>query len=63
MLLTYIAARPGGIPEGYAPIAPVEVLAAQLALLAIYLETPSSARWCGSSPSQGSRPRSAWLLF
>jgi hypothetical protein len=37
LLLTYIAARPGGVPEGYASIAPAEVLAAQLALLAIYL--------------------------
>ena len=37
LLLTYIAARPGGIPEGYVPIAAPEVLAAQLALLAIYL--------------------------
>jgi hypothetical protein len=37
LLLTYIAARPGGVPEGYAPIAAAEVLAAQLALLAIYL--------------------------
>jgi hypothetical protein len=37
LLLTYIAARPGGVPEGYAPIAAAEVLAAQLALLAVYL--------------------------
>lgn len=37
LLLTYIAARPGGIPEGYAPLAAAFVLAAQLSLLAIYL--------------------------
>ncbi len=37
LLLTYIAARPQGVPEGYAPITALEVLAAQIALLAIYL--------------------------
>ncbi len=37
LLLTYIAARPQGVPEGYAPITTVEVLAAQIALLGIYL--------------------------
>jgi hypothetical protein len=37
LLMTFVITRPGGLPEGYAPLARGEVIAMQAALLAIYL--------------------------
>lgn len=39
LLLTYFVTRQGGLPEGYAPISSTVALAAQVALLAIYLSS------------------------